>query len=166
MEKQTVPPDAEGAKSFNKEALVAEMQTLAEKNKAELMEFAKTLFTDLTKQSFAEFQRADRIKKAVDFSVSSGKVTVACRTEAEKLATSNIEAFEAFVASAPVLAPVHRVVKNTTDKPLAQADFSNADLDDADTRLHLHEAAIARVAAKTSETYEDALNYLTQKDVM
>lgn len=140
--KQTASLDREAVKQFVQEMIAADRKVFRE-----------------------EFLREQRQKTAVEAAIASGKVTVGCRESAEKMAASNIEAFEAFVASAPVVAPVKRAIKDATEIPLDQIDFSTADLDDAGVRQRLHQAAMAQLESKKAATYEDAIQLLTRKAV-
>lgn len=99
MEKQ--PPQAPGAAGAGGEPpkQVASLER-EEVNKLVKESIQEAIAAD-RKAWREEFIREQRQKNAVENAINSGKVTVGCREAAEKLAASNIEAFEAFVANAP-----------------------------------------------------------------
>lgn len=158
MEKTT--PEAPGAAGAGgdppKQTVSMDRETLA---------YVREMIAEGSKALLEEFIRGQRQKTAVDNAVASGKVAVGCREAAEKLAASNIEAFEAFVASAPVVAPVKKMIHDATDIPFDQIDFSTANLDDDVTRKKLHEAALAQIESKKAASYEEAIQLLTRKAV-
>jgi hypothetical protein len=81
------------------------------------------MITEDRKAFREEFIREQRQKSAVENAIASGKVGVGCREAAEKLAASNIEAFEAFVANAPGVAPVKKP-SGTQRRPLSTRSTS------------------------------------------
>ena len=134
-------------------------------DREDVLQFVKEMIAEDRKAFRAEFIREQRQKTAVENAINSGKVTVGCREAAEKLAASNIEAFEAFVANAPVVAPVKKVVEDSTETPLDQIDFSASNMDDPAVRKRLHEAALQKVSSKAAANYEEAVQLLTRKAV-
>lgn len=165
MEKAQAPPQAPGAAGAGGD-LPKQTTTLdRDEVKTFVQEAIAEAIAEDRKAWREEFIREERQKTAVENAIASGKVTVGCREAAEKLAASNIEAFEAFVASAPTVAPVKRAILDSPETPLDQIDFSTANLDDDQTRKRLHEAALAQIESKKASSYEEAIQLLTRKAV-
>lgn len=159
MEKQT--PQAPGAAGAGGEP----PNQIASLSRDEVQAFVKEMITEDRKVFREEFIREQRQKNAVENAIATGKVAIGCREAAEKLAASNIEAFEAFVANAPLVAPVKKVIEDSTETPLDQIDFSASDMDDPTVRKRLHEAALQKVSQKAAASYEEAVQILTRKAV-
>lgn len=157
MEKLT--PQAPGAAGAGGEP----PKQAASLSREEVLAFVKEMITEDRKVFREEFIREQRQKTAVENAINSGKVTVGCREAAEKLAASNIEAFEAFVASAPAVVSVTKQIEDSPEGSITTTDFSRADLNDERVRARLHKAALEMVAAKQATDYGTAIESLTAK---
>jgi hypothetical protein len=130
------------------------------------VEAVTTATTDLVERIVSKRLEAEHKVKAaadaVEAAVRAGKVTVGQRDQALKLAAADFEAFSAFVANAPRVAPVAPVLDFGGNAPLEAGSYGGADLSDPNVNDQLIASAKALAAAEGITVFA-AAERLTKK---
>jgi len=165
-EKLAAPKQSEPKTDAPASAVTAEQfAELSARLDRQAADFNKMLETELSKRMEAQ-AKTQRVEASVIGGIKAGKVTTAQKEPALQLAAANPEAFDAFLAKAPRVAPTVSVfdegkeaLESGNERELKPGAFSDVDPRDAEACARL-DAAAEKYAAQKGISVTDAIDAL------